>query len=88
MSCGVGLRQSSDLALLWLWHRQAACISNFTSILGASISFRCSKKKKKKERERERGRRSRRKKKKKRRGGGGEENRAKYLKCLEKKAPT
>ena len=24
MSCGVGQRGGSDLALLWLWHRQAA----------------------------------------------------------------
>ena len=24
MSCGVGHRHSSDLALLWLWHRPAA----------------------------------------------------------------
>ena len=24
MSCGVGRRCSSDLALLWLWHRPAA----------------------------------------------------------------
>ena len=24
MSCGVGGRHSSDLALLWLWHRPAA----------------------------------------------------------------
>ena len=24
MSCGVGCRHSSDLALLWLWHRPAA----------------------------------------------------------------
>ena len=24
MSCGVGQRRSSDLALLWLWHRLAA----------------------------------------------------------------
>ena len=24
MSCGVGRRRISDLALLWLWHRQAA----------------------------------------------------------------
>ena len=24
MSCGVGCRRSSDLALLWLWLRQAA----------------------------------------------------------------
>ena len=24
MSCGVGQRCDSDLALLWLWHRQAA----------------------------------------------------------------
>ena len=24
MSCGVGHRQGSDPALLWLWHRQAA----------------------------------------------------------------
>ena len=24
MSCGVGHRHSADLALLWLWHRQAA----------------------------------------------------------------
>ena len=24
MSCGVGRRRGSDLALLWLWHRPAA----------------------------------------------------------------
>ena len=24
MSCGVGCRRGSDLALLWLWHRWAA----------------------------------------------------------------
>ena len=24
MSCGIGLRDSSDLALLWLWYRQPA----------------------------------------------------------------
>ncbi|RKM63502.1 hypothetical protein C0984_19685 [Clostridioides difficile] len=24
MSCGVGLRRSSDLVLLWLWYRPAA----------------------------------------------------------------
>ena len=24
VSCGVGCRRSSDLALLWLWHRPAA----------------------------------------------------------------
>ena len=24
MSCGVGHRRSSDLALLWLWHRSVA----------------------------------------------------------------
>ena len=24
MSCGVGLRHVSDLALLWLWHKPAA----------------------------------------------------------------
>ena len=24
MKCGVGQRRSSDLVLLWLWHRQAA----------------------------------------------------------------
>ena len=24
VSCGVGCRRSSDLALLWLWHRLAA----------------------------------------------------------------
>ena len=24
MSCGVGSRRSSDLALLWLWHRPSA----------------------------------------------------------------
>ena len=24
VSCGVGLRHGSDLALLWLWHRPAA----------------------------------------------------------------
>ena len=24
MTCGIGLRCGSDLALLWLWHRQAA----------------------------------------------------------------
>ena len=26
MSCGVGRRLSSDPALLWLWHRQAAAV--------------------------------------------------------------
>jgi len=26
MSCGVGHRHGSDLALLWLWHRLAALI--------------------------------------------------------------
>ena len=27
MSCGVGHRHGSDLAWLWLWHRQAAVAS-------------------------------------------------------------
>ena len=27
MSCGVGGRHTSDLALLWLWHRPAAVAS-------------------------------------------------------------
>ena len=27
MNCGVGRRQGSDLALLWLWHRPAATAS-------------------------------------------------------------
>ena len=26
MSCGVGRRQGSDLALLWLWHRLVATV--------------------------------------------------------------
>ena len=26
MSCGIGRRHGSDLALLWLWHRPAATI--------------------------------------------------------------
>ena len=28
MSCGVARRRSSDLALLWLWHRSAAVVPN------------------------------------------------------------
>ena len=28
MSCGVGRRRGSDLALLWLWHRLAATAPN------------------------------------------------------------
>ena len=28
VSCGIGCRHSSDLALLWLWHRQSAIAPN------------------------------------------------------------
>ena len=47
MSCGVGCRQGSDPALLWLWYRPAA-ITDSTLSLGTSISLGCGPKKKKK----------------------------------------
>ena len=48
MSCGVGGRRGSDLTWLWLW--LATCISDWTPILGTSISCGCGPKKKKKKR--------------------------------------
>ena len=42
MSCGVGRRQGSDLALLWLWHRLAA-VALIRPL--ASICCRCGPKK-------------------------------------------
>ena len=37
MSCDVGRRPGSDLALPWLWHRPAADSSDSTPSLGTSI---------------------------------------------------
>ena len=53
MSCGVGLRRGSDLALLWLWHRSVAATPirpldwELPHAAGAALK---SKRKKKKER--------------------------------------
>ena len=47
MSCGIGHRKDSHLALLWLWHRPAASADS-TSSLGNSICHKCGRKKKKK----------------------------------------
>ena len=38
MSCGIGHRHGSDLALLWLWHRPAAAAPNSTPSLGTSYA--------------------------------------------------
>ena len=59
MSCGVGHRCGSDLALLWLWHKLAA-VTLFRPLAWELPYATCTailkkkKKKKKKERERER----------------------------------
>ena len=45
MSCGVGHRHSSDLALLWLW---PAAVAPIRPSLGTSICCRCGSKKKNK----------------------------------------
>ena len=55
MSCGVGRRRGSDLALLWFWHRLAATAPigplAWESPYAMSMALK-SKKKKKKEKER------------------------------------
>ena len=50
LSCSVGHRQSSDLALLWLWHRPAAATSipPLTWELPYAVTTALKKKKKKK----------------------------------------
>ena len=50
MSCGVGCRRGSDLALLWLWCRPAATAANWTPSLGTSLCSRCNHRKGKKKR--------------------------------------
>ena len=58
MSCGVGCRRGSDLALLWLWHRLATTAPIRSLVweppyaVGAALKGQKAKKKKKKERER------------------------------------
>ena len=48
LSCDVGHRSGSDLALLWLWHRPGATAPiDFTPSLGTSICCGCSPEKKK-----------------------------------------
>ena len=39
MSCGVGLRRGSDLALMWLGHRLVATSSDSTPSLGTSYTL-------------------------------------------------
>ena len=51
MSCGVGQRGSSDLALLWLWYRPAANSSDQTPSLGTSMYRGCSPRKDKKKKD-------------------------------------
>ena len=57
MGCGVGCRCSSDLALLWLWHRPAATalieplVWEPPCARGAALKRQRDKKKKKRERE-------------------------------------
>ena len=41
VSCGVGLRGGSDLALLWLWWRPVAVALIRTPSLGTSICHGC-----------------------------------------------
>ena len=54
MSCGVGCRHGSDLALLWLWHRAAATAPirplswEPSDAMGAALKDKRPKKKKKK----------------------------------------
>ena len=51
MSCGVGRRSGSDLALLWLWHRLAAIALiqhlAWESTYAADVALKKDKKKKK-----------------------------------------
>ena len=54
MSCGVGCRHSSDLALQWLWHSLAAVAPIGSLAQGTSICHGCNPKKQKKERKKER----------------------------------
>ena len=49
MSCGVGHRGSSDLALLWCWPRLVAYISNLTPNLGTPECHGCGPKTKKRD---------------------------------------
>ena len=51
MSCGVGGRHSSDLALLWLWCRPAATAPDWTPSLGTSMCCKSSPKKIKKKKQ-------------------------------------
>ena len=52
MSCGVGRRCSSDMALLWLWHRPAvAALIDLNLSLGTFICRGCSTPQKKKRKE-------------------------------------
>ena len=48
MSCDVGCRLGSDLALLWLWYRPAAAIDLTPSLVTSICCGYGSKKKKKK----------------------------------------
>ena len=48
MSCGIGCKRGSDLALLWLWHGPAAIALIWPPSLETSICHRCSPKKTKK----------------------------------------
>ena len=54
MSCGVGRRHGSDLALLWLWDRLAATAAIRPPSLGTSICHMCGLEKQKKKRKKER----------------------------------
>ena len=55
MSCGVGHRRSSDLALMWLWHTLAAVALIRPPSLKTSTWFWCGPKKAKKKEGGERG---------------------------------
>jgi len=51
MSCGVGGRHNSDLALLWLWHRPAAMATPSWELPALNTSPPPPKKKRKKKKE-------------------------------------
>ena len=56
MSCGVGHRRSSDLALLWLWYRPATAAPiqplTWESPYAVSVALKKTKRKKKEKKER------------------------------------